>query len=136
MSPRTLVSAAADSTLRVWDPETGALLHTLAEHTGPITCFQHDEFKVLSGSDGTLKLWDLRDGSGTKDLLTGIVGVWQVVFEGRWCVAASNELRAGKERTVLHVWDFAEEGEDWVGEPPGGVHDGSDVEGSGDEEDD
>ncbi|KAK7019290.1 WD40 repeat-like protein [Favolaschia claudopus] len=136
LSPRTLVSAAADSTLRVWDPETGVLLHTLAEHTGPITCFQHDELKALSGSDGTLKLWDLRDGSVTRDLLTGIVGVWQVAFEGRWCVAASNELRAGKEQTVLHVWDFAEEGETWVGEPPGGVYDVSDVEGSGDEEDD
>ncbi|KAJ7355927.1 WD40-repeat-containing domain protein [Mycena albidolilacea] len=123
LSPRTLVSAAADSTLRVWDPESGALLHTLAAHTGAITCFQHDEFKVLSGSDGTLKMWNLRDGSVTRDLLTGITGVWQVVFEGRWCVAASNQTRGGAVQTVLDVWDFAEEGEDWVGEPPGGVMD-------------
>ncbi|KAK7038199.1 WD40 repeat-like protein [Favolaschia claudopus] len=136
LSPRTLVSAAADSTLRVWDPETGALLHTLAAHTGAITCFQHDEFKVLSGSDGTLKMWNLRDGSVTRDLLTGITGVWQVVFEGRWCVAASNQTRAGTVQTVLDVWDFAEEGEDWVGEPPGGVYDVSDSDASGDEEDD
>ncbi|KAE9397199.1 hypothetical protein BT96DRAFT_996045 [Gymnopus androsaceus JB14] len=27
----------------------------------PITCFQHKEWKVVSGSDGTLKVWDLRD---------------------------------------------------------------------------
>ncbi|KAJ6622859.1 WD40-repeat-containing domain protein [Mycena sp. CBHHK59/15] len=116
LSPRTLVSAAADSTLRVWDPESGALLHTLAAHTGAITCFQHDEFKVLSGSDGTLKMWNLRDGSG------------------RWCVAASNQTRGGAVQTVLDVWDFAEEGEDWVGEPPGGVYDESESE-SSDEED-
>ncbi|CAK5265138.1 unnamed protein product [Mycena citricolor] len=134
LSPRTLVSAAADSTLRVWDPETGALLHTLAAHTGAITCFQHDEFKVLSGSDGTLKMWNLRDGTVTRDLLTGITGVWQVVFEGRWCVAASNQTRAGVLQTVLDVWDFAEEGEDWVGEPPGGVYDVSDWSDDDDDE--
>ncbi|KAJ7685656.1 WD40 repeat-like protein [Mycena polygramma] len=134
LSPRTLVSAAADSTLRVWDPDTGALQHTLAAHTGAITCFQHDEFKVLSGSDGTLKMWNLRDGSVARDLLTGITGVWQVVFEGRWCVAASNQTRNGAVQTVLDVWDFAEEGEDWVGEPPGGVYDESDSGGSEDEE--
>ncbi|KAG8735214.1 SCF ubiquitin ligase complex subunit cdc4 [Ceratobasidium sp. 414] len=119
LSPTHLVSAAADSTLRIWDPATGVLQHTLSAHTGAITCFQHDEFKVLSGSDGTLKMWDVREGSVVRDLLTGITGVWQVVFEGRWCVAASNR----QEQTYLDVWDFggedmdneleAEEG-DWM----------------------
>jgi len=113
LSPRTLVSAAADSTLRVWDPDTGALLHTLAAHTGAITCFQHDDHKVLSGSDGTLKMWDLRDGSVVRDLLTGVTGVWQVAFDQRWCVAASNQTREGTVQTVIDVWDFTEDAE-WV----------------------
>ncbi|KAF7325380.1 WD40 repeat-like protein [Mycena venus] len=119
LSPRTLVSAAADSTLRVWDPDTGALRHTLTAHTGAITCFQHDEFKLLSGSDGTLKMWNLRDGSVARDLLTGITGVWQVVFDQRWCAAASNQTRGGAVETVIDVWDFTEDA-DWVvvGEPP------------------
>jgi F-box and WD-40 domain protein CDC4 len=120
LSPSYLVSAAADSTLRIWDPESGELRHTLAAHTGAITCFQHDEFKVLSGSDGNLKMWNVRDGSVVRDLLTGITGVWQVVFEGRWCVAASNR----NDTTVLDVWDFGnKEDEDWVGEPAGGIYD-------------
>ncbi|EMD38149.1 hypothetical protein CERSUDRAFT_82388 [Gelatoporia subvermispora B] len=120
LSPSYLVSAAADSTVRVWDPDTGEHRHTLAAHNGAITCFQHDEFKVLSGSDGTLKMWDIRDGSQVRDLLTGIAGVWQVVFEGRWCVAASNRMDA----TVLDVWDFGDsDDEDWEGEPPGGLYD-------------
>ena len=121
LSASYLVSAAADSTLRVWDPESGELRHTLAAHNGAITCFQHDEFKVLSGSDGTLKMWDIRDGTQVRDLLTGIVGVWQIVFEGRWCVAASNRV----ESTVLDVWDFGnEEGdEEWEGEPANGLYD-------------
>ncbi|EGN95682.1 hypothetical protein SERLA73DRAFT_113369 [Serpula lacrymans var. lacrymans S7.3] len=127
LSPSYLVSAAADSTLRIWDPDTGELRNTLAAHTGAITCFQHDEFKVLSGSDGTLKMWDVRDGSVVRDLLTGISGVWQVVFEGRWCVAASNRNLT----TQLDVWDFGNDDDDWVGEPPGGIYD----DGTDDDED-
>lgn len=119
LSPSYLVSAAADSTLRIWDPESGELRHTLAAHTGAITCFQHDEFKVLSGSDGTLKMWNVRDGTVVRDLLTGIQGVWQVVFEGRWCVAASNRNPA----TVLDVWDFGADEDEWTGEPPSGFYD-------------
>jgi len=76
---------------------------------------------VLSGSDGTLKMWDIRDGTQVRDLLTGIVGVWQVVFEGRWCVAASNRL----DSTVLDVWDFGndEADDEWTGEPSSGMYD-------------
>lgn len=132
LSPSYLVSAAADSTLRIWDPDTGELRNTLAAHTGAITCFQHDEFKVLSGSDGTLKMWDVRDGTIVRDLLTGIIGVWQVVFEGRWCVAASNR----QDATVLDVWDFGdgEEDDDWIGEPAGGIYDEDETEDEEDED--
>jgi F-box and WD-40 domain protein CDC4 len=120
LSSSSLVSAAADSTLRIWDPNTGILRHTLAAHTGAITCFQHDEFKVLSGSDGTLKMWDVKDGTVVRDLLSGITGVWQVVFEGRWCVAASNQ----NDQTMLDVWDFSKEADgEWIGEPAGGIYD-------------
>lgn len=131
LSPSYLVSAAADSTLRIWDSDTGQLRHTLAAHTGAITCFQHDEFKVLSGSDGTLKMWNVRDGTVVRDLLTGITGVWQVVFEGRWCVAASNR----NDATMLDVWDFSnEDDEEWVGEPASGLYD-EEID-DGDDEDD
>lgn len=133
LSPSYLVSAAADSTLRIWDPDTGELRHTLAAHTGAITCFQHDEFKVLSGSDGNLKMWNIRDGTVVRDLLTGITGVWQVVFEGRWCVAASNR----NDATVLDVWDFGTDvDDDWVGEPPNGCYDDETFSDCEDEEED
>ncbi|KAK0216917.1 cell division control protein 4 [Armillaria fumosa] len=120
LSPSYLVSAAADATLRIWDPDTGQLKHSLAAHTGAITCFQHDEFKVLSGSDGTLKLWNIHDGTVVKDLLTGITSVWQVVFEGRWCVSASNK----NDTTVLDVWDFGDPHDERIeGSPKGSYGD-------------
>ena len=108
LSPSYLVSAAADSTLRIWDPDSGALQHTLAAHTGAITCFQHDEFKLLSGSDGTLTMWNVQDGQRIRDLLTGFIGIWQVAFEGRWCVAASNR----NDHTMLDIWDFGPDFDD------------------------
>ena len=83
-----LVSAAADSTLRIWDPENGHCKSTLSAHTGAITCFQHDGQKVISGSDRTLKMWNVTNGDFVKDLLTDLSGVWQVKFNERRCVAA------------------------------------------------
>ena len=134
LSPSHLVSAAADSTLRIWDPDTGELRHTLAAHTGAITCFQHDELKVLSGSNGNLKMWNIRDGTVVRDLLTDITGVWQVAFQGRWCVAASTR----SDVTVLDIWDFGEDDDDdddGLGEPPGGLY-GEDIFSDNGHEDD
>ncbi|KAI4786176.1 WD40 repeat-like protein, partial [Aureobasidium sp. EXF-8845] len=51
LSHGRLVSAAADSTLRIWDPDNGNCQSILSAHTGAITCFQHDDQKVISGSD-------------------------------------------------------------------------------------
>ncbi|KAL8710394.1 MAG: hypothetical protein Q9220_004995 [cf. Caloplaca sp. 1 TL-2023] len=97
-----LVSAAADSTLRIWDPETGSCKATLKAHTGAITCFQHDGQKVISGSDRTLKMWNVTNGKLAKDLLTDLSGVWQVNFNERRCVAAVQ--RNGL--TYIEVLDF------------------------------
>lgn len=83
-----LVSAAADSTLRIWDPDTGQCKSVLSAHTGAITCFQHDGYKVISGSDRNLKMWDVKTGEFNRDLLKDLSGVWQVKFDGRRCVAA------------------------------------------------
>ena len=88
LNSERLVSAAADSSLRIWDPENGQCKATLTAHTGAITCFQHDAQKVISGSDRTLKMWNVRTGDCTRDLLTDLSGVWQVKFNERRCVAA------------------------------------------------
>lgn len=88
LSHRCLVSAAADWTLRIWNPETGECRHALNAHQGAITCFQHDEYKIVSGSDGTLKMWDTQTGEFVRDLLANLTGVWQVAFNQRYCVAA------------------------------------------------
>ena len=102
ISPNYLVSAAADASLRVWDSNTHELKHWLSSHGGAITCFQHDETKVVSGSDGSLKLWDMHTGAYVRDLVVGIQSVWQVSFSGDLLVAASNRNNS----TVFDVFDF------------------------------
>lgn len=102
ISPNHIVSAAADSSLRVWDAETRDLRQILATNGGAITCFQHDEYKMVSGSEGMLKMWDIRKGYYVRDLVIGISSVWQVAFSGNVLVAASN--RQGN--IVFDVFDF------------------------------
>ncbi|KAA8900337.1 hypothetical protein TRICI_006209 [Trichomonascus ciferrii] len=97
-----LVSAAADATLRVWNPDTGEFLHKLKGHQGAITCFQHDEHKVVSGSEKTLKLWNVRTGQLVRDLLDDLNGIWQVKFDNRRCVAAVKR----QNDTFIEVLDF------------------------------
>ncbi|KAI4845292.1 WD40 repeat-like protein [Aureobasidium sp. EXF-8845] len=82
-----LVSAAADGTLRIWKPDSWTCQAVLT-HTGAITAFQHDSRKVISGSDRTLKMWDIETGECLRDLLSDLTGVWQVRFDDKRCVAA------------------------------------------------
>lgn len=118
LSHDRLVSAAADYTLRVWDPTTGQCKQTLTAHTGAITCFQHDGDKVISGSDGTVKLWDLKTGKFSRDLLTGLTCVWQVRFDDRRCVAAVQK----DNMTFIEVLDFGRDREpSQTQEGPSGV---------------
>jgi len=102
LSPNYLISAAADSSLRVWDADEMSIQHVLRNNGGAITCFRHDEHKVISGSDGMLKLWDIRRGKFVRDLIIGISSVWQVAINGNLLVAASN--RGGA--TVFDIFDF------------------------------
>ena len=88
LTDKYLVSAAADSILRIWSPETGVCHHALSGHGNSITCFQHDDTKVISGSEGGLKMWDIETGRFIRDLITEVDCVWRVSFDGRRCVAA------------------------------------------------
>jgi WD40 repeat protein len=59
---RRVVSASVDTTLKVWDLETGRPLATLEGHTHGVTAcaVTPDGRRVVSASDDrTLKVWDL-----------------------------------------------------------------------------
>jgi len=72
----------------MWNASTGKMLHVLAGHTGAITCFMFDSDKIVSGSEGTLKLWDAKTGAFIRNLCTDLLGAWRVGIDGQRCVAA------------------------------------------------
>ncbi|KAJ1505631.1 SCF ubiquitin ligase complex subunit cdc4, partial [Coelomomyces lativittatus] len=102
LNPSFLVSAAADSTLRIWDLNTHRSLHVLQAHHNAITCFQFDRYKVVSGSEGAIKLWNPNTGLVVRDLITRVTNVWRLQMNERWCVAAVNR----NDRTEFVVLDF------------------------------
>ena len=65
-------------------------------------------------------MWNIREGTVVRDLLTEAnASVWQVVFEGRYCVSASTRDNA----TMLDVWNFGTEGDEDCTELPSGMYD-------------
>jgi division protein 1 len=57
----TLVSAATDDSVRVWDLCSGEEVGRLRGHKGAVKTIQTDEQLCLTaGADGDIRLWDLR----------------------------------------------------------------------------
>lgn len=109
-SENVLVSAAADSTVRVWDPDTGHAQHVFRGHSAAITCVANDDRKVISGSQGMLKLWDTKSGELVRDLAHDVDGaVWQVAMDYKRCLAAVQR----RDVTYLELTEFA-----WPGNDP------------------
>lgn len=55
----SVVSGSRDTTLRVWDIESGECLHILVGHLAAVRCVQYDGRLVVSGAyDFTVKVWD------------------------------------------------------------------------------
>lgn len=60
-----MLSASFDHTARLWDADTGDLVHKLSGHQGEISSVQcnADSSLIVTGSiDRTCKLWDFKTG--------------------------------------------------------------------------
>lgn len=110
LSTNFLVSAAADATIRVWDPDTHECRHLLRGHLGAIMALHHDNNRVISGSEGAVKLWDIKTGKHTRDLITGVNGVWQIKANSEVCVSAVNR----SEVVWIEIIDFTQQLTDTV----------------------
>lgn len=72
-----LISGSYDSTLKVWDWQTGVEVRTLSGHRSYVNAiaFSPDGKHIISGShDSTLKVWDWQTGEVIASF-TGDIGI-------------------------------------------------------------
>jgi WD40 repeat protein len=100
-----LVSAGFDSTVRLWDSESGACLTVLAAHTGKVQdcAWSPDGDRIASASDDkTLIIWDAN--AGTR--LTTLSGHSNSVSACVWLAGGRRIVSASADGT-FRIWDAA-----------------------------
>ncbi|KAL2064303.1 hypothetical protein VTL71DRAFT_4797 [Oculimacula yallundae] len=110
-----LATGSYDSTIKIWDIETGECLRTLRGHTSGIRALQFDDMKLISGSlDKTLRVWNWRTGECMSTYQGHTEGVIAVNFEG-------NILASGSVDKSVKIWNFEDKStfclrghKDWV----------------------
>lgn len=90
--------------MRVWSLESYSPIHRLAAHDNSVTSLQFDENRIVcGGSDGRVKIWDVKTGQLIRELSQPDEAVWRVAFEEERSVV----LASRQGRTVMEVWDFS-----------------------------
>lgn len=95
-----LATGSYDSTIKIWDIETGEEIRTLRGHTSGVRCLQFDGTKLISGSlDHTVRIWNWRTGDLLKTHTGHTAGIIGLHFDGTL-------LASGSKDTTIKIWDF------------------------------
>ncbi|MBF0344992.1 MAG: protein kinase [Nitrospirae bacterium] len=105
MDGRYGLSGSHDSTIKLWDTETGLCLLTFYGHTGAVTSVYltpDTRFAISGGADKTVRLWDVSTGYCLHTLKGHNSRVLSVHIDND----AKNPL-SGSEDDTVKLWDLA-----------------------------
>ncbi|KAL4777326.1 putative E3 ubiquitin ligase complex SCF subunit sconB [Aspergillus nidulans var. acristatus] len=95
-----LATGSYDTTIKIWDTETGEELRTLRGHESGIRCLQFDDTKLISGSmDRTIKVWNWRTGECISTYTGHRGGVIGLHFD-------ASILASGSVDKMVKIWNF------------------------------
>jgi F-box/WD-40 domain protein MET30 len=95
-----LATGSYDSTIRIWDIDTGECLRILRGHSSGVRALQFDDTKLISGSmDHDVRVWNWRTGECMSVMHGHDAGVIAVNFEG-------NLLATGSVDKTVKIWNF------------------------------
>eukprot|EP00698_Gefionella_okellyi_P001357 TRINITY_DN112_c0_g1_i1.p1 TRINITY_DN112_c0_g1~~TRINITY_DN112_c0_g1_i1.p1 ORF type:complete len:465 (+),score=53.86 TRINITY_DN112_c0_g1_i1:57-1451(+) len=98
-----LATASFDSTVKLWNPETGQCIRTLVKHSEPVysVAFSPSGEFVASGSfDRCLHIWSVKDGSLVRTY-RGLGGIFEVCWNSR-----GDKVAASFSDNSVSVLDF------------------------------
>ena len=95
-----LATGSYDTTIKIWDIETGEEIRTLEGHESGIRCLQFDDTKLISGSiDRTLKVWNWHTGECISTLPGHSGGIITLHFDSKILVSGSMDK-------AIKIWNF------------------------------
>lgn len=95
-----LATGSYDTTIKIWDTDTGEELRTLRGHQSGIRCLQFDDTKLISGSiDRTIKVWNWRTGECISTYTGHRGGVIGLHFD-------ASILASGSVDKTVKIWNF------------------------------
>lgn len=104
-----LATASWDKSIGIWDAHTGQHINKYSDHTGGVwsVAFHPHSSTVLcsSSEDGSVKVWDLREGKVTQDLTSGHS---DAVYCARWSPDGSLIASGSADTKVSHEWNLAQ----------------------------
>ena len=98
-----VVTGSFDKTAKIWNSETGELLHTLRGHATEIVCLSFDPhgMVVATGSmDSTAKLWDVSRGVELCSLMGHTAEIVSLNFN-----TEGDKIITGSFDHTTRVWD-------------------------------
>ena len=97
---KLLMTGSYDTTIKIWNTDTGELIRTLTGHTMGVKSLIYDDQKLISGGlDCTIKVWNWRTGECISSYTGHREGVISVDFLDKVIVSGS----ADKTIKVWHV---------------------------------